>query len=151
MLDYAKNKAITNGVTNITFCHGGFLTYKHKDVPVDFVVTTVALHHLPDFWKAVALRRINGMLKDGGQLFLTDVVFAEEDYVENIAKWIAQLEDLGGRELAEEVEMHVREEYSTFTWIMEDFLRNSGFRIDSTDYHEGVLARYLCTKISDCV
>jgi ubiquinone/menaquinone biosynthesis C-methylase UbiE len=43
MLDYAKNKAITNEVTNITFCHGGFLTYKHhKDALVDFVVTSTA-------------------------------------------------------------------------------------------------------------
>jgi len=101
MLDYAKNKAITNGVSNITFCHGGFLTYKHKDAPVDFVVTSFALHHRPDFWKAVALQRINSLLKKGGKLFLADVVFSEEDYMVNIAKWIAQIKSLGGKGLIE--------------------------------------------------
>lgn len=150
MLDYAKNKAITNGVTNITFHHSGFLTYQHQDSPVDFVVTSFALHHLPDFWKAIALRRINHLLKERGKLFLVDVVYSEKDSMANIAKWIAQIKSLGNKELVEDVEIHVREEHSTFTWILEKLLVKSGFRIDNTDYQEGVFARYLCTKISDC-
>lgn len=31
-------------------------------------MTRVALHHLPDFWKQVALLRMNAMLKMGGML-----------------------------------------------------------------------------------
>lgn len=38
---------------------GGFLTYEHEGEPVDLVHTRNALHHLPDFWKAVALARIH--------------------------------------------------------------------------------------------
>jgi hypothetical protein len=90
------------------------------------------------------------LLKDGGKLLLVDVVFSEENYLTNITNWIAQFKNLGDKELVEDVEIHVREEYSTFTWILEGLLGKSGFRIDSTDYDEGVLARYLCTKISDC-
>ena len=49
---------------------------------MDAVITQLALHHLPDFWKLVALKRISQMLKDGGKLYLRDVVFPSnvEDY-----------------------------------------------------------------------
>lgn len=150
MLDVARRKAQAEALANITFCHGGFLTYAHADDPVDFIVTSIALHHLPDFWKAVALRRINGMLKQGGRLFLSDVVFAAENYEANISRWLATLADLGGRELAAEVEMHIREEYSTLTWIMEGLLARAAFRIDDMEYQEGVWATYVCTKTADC-
>ena len=149
MLDYAKNKAISNETTNIVFCHGGFLTYSHDEGPVDIIVTSTALHHLPDIWKAVALRRMNCMLKKGGKLFLSDVVFSYDNYEENITRWLARLEDIAGREIARDVEMHIKKEYSTFTWIMEGLLDKAGFEIDNVTYHEGVLAKYVCTKITD--
>jgi hypothetical protein len=41
---------------------------------VDAVVTTLALHHLPDFWKGMALKRVHGMLKRGGRLYIHDVI-----------------------------------------------------------------------------
>ncbi len=64
MLDYGRSKAV--GLTNIEFVHGGFLSYKHEGQPANFVVTKFAFHHLPDFWKAIALQRINKMLQKGG-------------------------------------------------------------------------------------
>lgn len=149
MLDYAKNKAITHGITNITFHHSGFLTYQHQEAPVDFVVTSLALHHLPDFWKAIALQKINRLLKNQARLFIVDVVYSQQNSLENITNWIAQMDNLGDKALVEDVETHVREEYSTFTWIMENLLVKSGFKIDHADYHEGIFAKYLCTKISD--
>jgi len=147
MLEYAKNKAITQKITNITFHHGGFLTYQHQEAPVDFVVTSFALHHLPDFWKALALQNINRLLKEQGKLFLVDVVYCEQNYMENITNWITQINNLGNKALVEDVETHVREEHSTFTWILENLLMKSGFQIENTDYHDGVIAKYLCTKI----
>ncbi len=66
MLIYARNRA--QGLTNIEFHQAGFLTYEHQADPVDFVVTKAALHHLPDFWKQVALLGIAAMLKPGGIL-----------------------------------------------------------------------------------
>ena len=147
MLDYAKARAEEQGSANIEFCHGGFLSYTHRDAPVDMVISKIALHHLPDFWKAAALKNVNGLLKPGGRFLLVDVVFSEENWPENISAWIAHIEGLGGPELARDIETHVREEYSTFTWIMEGLLERSGFRIDSKEYHHGVLAWYVCTKI----
>lgn len=148
MLEYAKKKADSRRVGNIVFRHGGFLTYDHLNDSVDIIVTSLALHHLPDFWKFTALSRMNTMLKDQGRLFLMDVVFSEENHVENITKWIAGIERSAGPERAKEVGMHIQKEYSTFTWIMEGLLTRTGFRIDQADYQGGVIARYLCTKIN---
>src|SRR5215813_7693566 len=56
--------------------HAGFLTYEHSGDPADAVVTRNALHHLPDFWKAVALTRIAEMLSAEGVLVVKDLVFS---------------------------------------------------------------------------
>ncbi len=146
MLDYAKKKATERGISNIVFCHGGFLTHHHAADLVNFIVTSLALHHLPDFWKGVALRRLHSMLKPEGRLFLYDVVYSEKNYETNISEWISQLKKVGGQEAVDDVEGHIREEYSTFTWIMEALLEKAGFRIDRVDYDQGVFAQYVCTK-----
>ncbi|MEA1893594.1 MAG: hypothetical protein U9N36_00045 [Euryarchaeota archaeon] len=51
------------GISNALYCHGGFLAYEHEAEPADAMVSIVALHHLPDFWKLVALTRAAKMLK----------------------------------------------------------------------------------------
>ena len=148
MLDYARVKAEANGISNIIFCHGGFLTYVHTADPADFIVTSLALHHLPDFWKCVALRRLHSMLKPEGRLLLSDVVYSADNYEANISGWISSLEKVGGREFLEDAEMHIRDEYSTFTWIIESLLEKTGFRIDTVNYDKGVFAQYVCTKMA---
>lgn len=40
----------------------------------------------------------------------------------------------------------IREEYSTFDWIMEELLKRAGFSIDEVDYSDGFMAVYVCTK-----
>lgn len=146
MLDYARDKAQQLGLTNIFFCHDGFLTYVHKDEPVDAVATSMALHHLPDFWKQKALCRLSDMLRPGGRLFLADVVFAEENCEANIGRWMETLGATAGPEVVRSIREHVREEYSTFGWIMDGLLNRAGFHIDRCDRSDGVLAGYYCTK-----
>jgi putative AdoMet-dependent methyltransferase len=146
MLDFARQKAAHAGLGNIVFCHGGFLTYEHKGVHADTLVTCMALHHLPDFWKGIALGRMNSMLKIGGQLYLSDVVFAETDVAVNIPRWIDHLGEMGGAQLRDEIAAHIREEYSTFDWIMRGLLTRAGFKIHSEDIQEGVIGKYLCVK-----
>src|ERR1700722_15317726 len=43
----------------------GLLSFAYEPSSYDLVVSEFALHHLPDFWKAVALSRIYGALKPG--------------------------------------------------------------------------------------
>jgi putative AdoMet-dependent methyltransferase len=149
MLALAERKAAQRGLVNIVFRHGGFLTYSHDAPRVDAVVTSTALHHLPDFWKGVALKRLNGMLKPGGRLFLSDVVFDHRNVYGNIVRFIGAIEKAGGPAMREDVENHIRNEYSTYGWIMEGLLERAGFQVQEQELHQGVVGRYLCRKTGE--
>lgn len=146
MLLRAKSRAGQEGVKGIEFHHAGFLTYEHPEGTVDAVVTTFAFHHLPDFWKGIALRRIHLMLKPGGLFFMHDVIIEEASALENIARFIEKQEKAGGDFLREDAEGHFRDEFSTYDWVMDEMLARAGFRIVRKELEEGVLGSYLCTK-----
>ena len=146
MLDYLGWKAQEEGVGNIERRRGGFLTYAHDGPALDALHTSLALHHLPDFWKQKALDRLSGMLKPGGRFHLLDVAFVAEGCDANIEAWIAGTEARAGREMAEGLRRHVAKEYSTYTWILEGMLERAGLRIERAEHPDGVLAHYYCTR-----
>lgn len=146
MIDYAAAKAKQADLRNISFHHAGFLTYRHAGPPVDAVVTTFAFHHLPDFWKGIALQRIGTMMKPGGQFYLHDVSMEEANALANIAAFIDKLAAAGGELLREDCERHFKEEYSTYVWIMDELLTRAGFSIRRKQVEDGVLGTYLCIK-----
>lgn len=154
MLNCAQEKAKKAGVAGcIEFHRGGFLTYEHQSAPVDFIVTQSVLHHLPDFWKAIALLRMASMLRNGGVFYLWDAVFSFPlaDYQTHIDAWIdrvAKPADAGWT--AQDFETHVREEYTTFGWILERMLRQAGFTMEFVDYPTTEYAEYVCRKRIDC-
>jgi hypothetical protein len=46
-----------------------------------------------------------------------------------------------------ELEQHLREEHSTFTWLFEPLLEQAGFEIATRDYGAvGAYADYVCLK-----
>jgi hypothetical protein len=61
----------------------GFLTYEHQGDLTDFVYSRNALHHLPDLWKALALKRIATFMNPGGILRLRDFFFHLRRYSTN--------------------------------------------------------------------
>lgn len=148
MLARARRKARKAGVTSIEFRRGGFLTYEHTGAPVDAIVSALALHHLPDFWKLVGLRRLASMLKPQGRFYLFDVVFSfEADRCESsLERFIEKMGVGTGPHSRRALETHVREEHSTCGWIMEGLLERAGFRIDNAHYRDEFLAAYLCTR-----
>jgi ubiquinone/menaquinone biosynthesis C-methylase UbiE len=151
MLAYAQNKARKADVTNIQFHQAGFLTYKHGSNLADFVITKAALHILPDFWKMVAFLQIALMLQPGGHFYLRDVIFSfpPNEYETHINAWIecaAKPEGKGWTE--KDYYVHVREEHSTFAWIIEGMLKQAGFNIAEANYLSSVAAEYLCKKAS---
>ena len=128
----------------------GFLTYAHQGDPADVVYSRHALHHLPDFWKAVALARVSAILRPGGVLRLRDLVYACEpgDIEPVIDAWLARAaarpEDGWTRP---ELETHVREEYSPFSWALEAMLEHAGFQIQQAEYDPSrIYAAYTCVK-----
>lgn len=148
MLNCARLKAEQQGITNIQFYHAGFLTYEHQREPLDAAVSQLALHHLPDFWKMIALRRIFNMLKKGGKFYLMDTVYSfdPDEHEVFFNNWVSRVEQAAGEELAWDVAKSIEEEYVTIGWIMEGLLTKSGFHIEKADYPEGFLAIYLCNK-----
>jgi ubiquinone/menaquinone biosynthesis C-methylase UbiE len=75
MLAVLQTKVDVSGLSNVQVVQAGFLTYAHQGRPADFVYSRYALHHLPDFWKAVALQRLRRIMRPGGVLRLWDVVY----------------------------------------------------------------------------
>jgi putative AdoMet-dependent methyltransferase len=148
MLAYTRQKAGQAGLDNLVCCPGGFLTYEHQAPPVEAVVSSAVLHHLPDFWKQIGLQRVAQMLKPGGRLYLFDVVFqsGQPDYVGRLDAWVESLAKAVGPEFGAQVETHIRDEYSTYDWVMEGMLTRAGFHIDGARYSEGANATYLCTR-----
>lgn len=146
MLDYVKEKY--NTIKNIEYIHSGFLGLYSYDLNVDAVYTKMALHHLPDFWKQVALQNISSITKPGGKLLYTDVIFSGDMKIieQNIDKWINQFKQKTGNEFAKEVEMHVKEEFSTFDWVIERMLQNAGYKIDIKENQNEMIIKYICTK-----
>ena len=148
MLDYAGEKAHKKNISNITLVHAGFLTYEHTGNPLDAVYTQIALHHLPDFWKMIALKRIHGMLREGGRFYLHDVIFSfpVERYDESINSYISTMQGSAGKETADNICLHVKDEYSTFGWLLEEMIKRAGFSIDGVNRLDEFIASYTCTK-----
>ena len=136
---------------NVEAINAGFLTYEHTGEPADVVYSRFALHHLPDFWQAIALRRMAEMLRPGGVLRLSDVVYSFDpgDAERCIEAWISETmaADVEGGWTRAELAEHVRDEHSTFTWLLEPMIERAGFQIlDATYSASRMLARYLCEK-----
>jgi SAM-dependent methyltransferase len=148
MLEATAARAKALGLTNLECTKASFLTWDASAHEADVIVSKFALHHLPDFWKAVALRRMYEALKPGGRLFIRDVVFScrPEEIEATIENWIVWTEAHTGYRRADIVR-HMREEHSTFGWIMEGLLAAAGFRIIRSDYDPGMTyADYLLIK-----
>jgi SAM-dependent methyltransferase len=150
MLAALRGKAERLGLTNVTCVRSGFLTYEHPPGTADFVYSRNALHHLPDFWKAVALARIAAMLRPRGVLRLRDLVFsfAPADAASAVEAWLASAPaspDEGWTR--EELEIHLREEHSTFSWLLEPMLERSGFEITDVSHRSSrVFSAYTAVK-----
>jgi hypothetical protein len=94
---------------------------------------------------------MNAMLKDGGILYLRDAVFSFNpvDYQSSINDWIERVAKPPGEGFTkQDFERHIREEHSTFGWIIEGMLRQAGFAIEEADYFAPEYAQYFCRKIS---
>ncbi|MBP1909672.1 class I SAM-dependent methyltransferase [Methanolobus bombayensis] len=148
MLDFAEKKAKSRKRENVRFVNAGFLTFDSGDEVYDAVVTQLVLHHLPDFWKFIALKNISSMLKSGGKFFLKDVVFSSEtpDFDSYFSQLFRTMPPETDEKIVEEMKLHIKEEYSTFDWTMKGLIEQAGFRIEEYEHKNGFMATYLCIK-----
>jgi RimJ/RimL family protein N-acetyltransferase/SAM-dependent methyltransferase len=149
MVSAIRARVAREGAHNVDVIEAGFLGYAHERGPVEAIYTRNALHHLPDPWKAIALRRMAGLLVEGGTLRLRDLVFSfsAADAEAGIRRWIdaTASEDAAAGWTRAELETHVRDEHSTFTWLLEPMLEQAGFEIVESAYAPiGAYADYTC-------
>lgn len=151
MVDLLSSKVAQFGLQNIKVVQAGFLSYEHRGRPADLVYSRYALHHLPDFWKVLALQRIRGILRPGGIFRLWDIVyrFGPEEASERLDAWCATLSpDVTEGWTRADIEEHIRDEHSTFTWLLEPIIERCGFRIEVAEHSEdGIFARYIARAI----
>lgn len=152
MLARLRSKLERGAASNVETVDAGFLSYRHAGEPADLVYSRFALHHLPDFWKAIALQRIAAMLRPGGALRLADVVYGFEpaQAEQHFEAWIEEVVTTDDAERGwtrAEVAEHIRDEHSTYTWLLEPMIERAGLRIvEAQRSGSGMLASYLCKK-----
>ena len=150
MVDHLREAVADAGVDNVECVQAGLLTFEPPADAVDAVYTRNVLHQLPDVWKAIALRRIAGLLRPGGVLRLHDLVYdvdpgdAEEAIASGLDGAAPRPED--GGDTADELAAPVRDEHSTFTWLLRPMLERAGFEIVDERVRRSVDASYTCRK-----
>lgn len=153
MLDFLRERLAARGPgpasAEVTLVRAGFLGYEHEGAPADAVHTRNALHQLPDFWKALALDRIAGLLRPGGVLRLHDLVFdcRPAQTAQVVRRWLdGAAEDASLGYTAEDYAEHLRTEYSTFRWLLEPMLEAAGFEIVDAAFSGSVHGSYTCLR-----
>lgn len=150
MIAAVRAKAAASGAAaaRLECVRGGFLSYAPA-APVDGVHTRHGLHQIPDFWKAIALRRIADMLRPGGVLRLRDLIydFLPEDAPEIFAAWFAgAAADPAEGYTADDYATHIRTEHSTYRWLFEPIIAAAGFDITEVTYEGRLYGSYTCVK-----
>jgi SAM-dependent methyltransferase len=149
MVAVLRERAKAAGLANLDCVRAGFLSYRHSGPPADGVYTRNALHQLPDFWKAVALDRIAGMMRPGGVLRLRDLIydFRPAEAAKVFRRWLdhAVTDPADGYTSADYAE-HIRTEFSTYRWLLEPMLAAAGFEIVTADYEGRLYGAYTCLK-----
>lgn len=148
MLSYSQEKAINQSITNIEFKRSGFLITEFAPESFDAVVSQLCMHHLPDFWKLVAINNIFKALKSGGKFYLLDTIITVDlnNYEEEINNHIITAKEKVNEKMANEIIVNIRDEYPTYDWIIEKMLLKSGFKVDNKIRYNGLLTVFVCTK-----
>jgi ubiquinone/menaquinone biosynthesis C-methylase UbiE len=149
MIAHLTERASADGLANIETVQAGFLSYRPADASVDAVYTRNALHHLPDFWKALALDRMASLIRPGGVLLLRDLIYdaSPSEIPAVLDRWLASAADdphLGytGADLLE----HIEAEFSTFRWLLEPMLKQAGFKVSTAVYRRRIFGAYTCIR-----
>lgn len=144
MLDVVREKVDEAGIQNIECVHDGFVSYEHEGEPASFAFSKDALHHLPDFWKVEALKTVGDTLEPGGIFRLRDFVYSFDprNSIEEIESWLAAKESTPFTK--EELHAHFQNEFSTYGFLLESMLEETGFEILDAAYRDEFYAADTC-------
>ncbi len=147
MVDVLRRRVQESGADNVTIVQAGLLSYSPMGRAPAVVYCRNVLHHLPDFWKGVALQRIAGFMAPNGVLLVRDIVYDFEpaSAPARIGEWLAGASDdptVGYT--AEDLVEHLRSEHSTYRTVLDSLLESAGFRIIDAQFRRSVYASYTC-------
>jgi len=147
MVDVVRRRVQESGTDNVTIVQAGLLTYSPVGGAPAVVYCRNVLHHLPDFWKGVALQRIAGFLAPNGVLIVRDIVYDFEpaSAPARIGEWLAGAsDDPAVGYTADDLVEHLRSEHSTYRAVLDSLLESAGFRIVDVQFRRSVYASYTC-------
>ena len=91
------------------------------------------------------------MIRSGGLLRLWDVVynFGPDEAPARFEAWCASAgEGTDGQWSRGDLEEHIRDEHSTYTWLLEPMMSVARFRIEEVSYSaDGMFAKYLARAV----
>lgn len=150
MIAALKEKVGKLGLTNVEIVEAGFLNFEAPPGSADFVYSRHALHSLPDNLKEIALKRIADLLKPVGVFYLKDLIysFPKEEADKCLGAWLdaapAHPEDGWTRQ---ELETHIKTEFSPYADTLEAMLDRAGLDIREVTHSENrCFSAYTCTK-----
>ncbi|KMQ51357.1 ribosomal RNA adenine dimethylase [Chitinispirillum alkaliphilum] len=148
MLDLLSEKILSNDIPNIKCIHKGILEFLSEHDHADALILQVAFHHLPDFWKAVSIHHMARVLKPGGRVFLSDVIFSfpVSEYKEHFEELIDLIASKGDDDFTKDAVNHLLEEHSTFDWVLEGMFQKSGFMMKSKSVKSSTYCDYVFEK-----
>jgi len=147
MVDVVRRRVQESGTDNVTIVQAGLLTYSPVGGAPAVVYCRNVLHHLPDFWKGVALQRIAGFLAANGMFLVRDIVYDFEpaSAPARIGEWLAGAsDDPAVGYTADDLVEHLRSEHSTYRAVLDSLLESAGFRIVDVQFRRSVYASYTC-------
>ena len=133
MLQIAQETLV--GFSNFSLHHAGFLGIKKCLLipPPTCAFSWGALHHLPDFWKFVALTNVREAIGSGKYLLLEDVVwcFTPHEYESALESLIDSHHKSFGEEVANDLRQNIKEEFVTFDFVLDELISRAGFFVEN--------------------
>ncbi|MFV0337348.1 MAG: class I SAM-dependent methyltransferase [Chthoniobacterales bacterium] len=131
MLERARERISRKTTCEVCCYHGDFREIGLQDSSYDVVLAAAVLHHLreKEDWEK-AFEKIFRLLKPGGSVWITDLVFHENPKIQELMwqRYGEYLKQLGGEDYRDKVFSYINEEDSPRPLIFQlDLLRKVGF------------------------
>jgi len=86
-------------------------------------------------------------LKPGAAFMRRDVVYSchPSELKATVDAWLRWMQEERGYSRDENI-THVRDEHSTFAWVMDGLLERAGFQVLQARFARGVYATYICRR-----
>ena len=108
---------------------GHFLALPLLDNQVDGIVSSYALHHLPDKEKLLALEEMTRVLKPGGQICIADLMFLNEEHRKSVMEAYRRANNT-------EAVFAIEDEYYADRSLLAGWLTANGYQVQTYQFND---------------